>query len=122
MPAIPPFLLKKLYVKGSLQDDEGGFTLALKNVIAPATISGFVGLEVDGRAVDAAGITVIAPNGNPRRADDVSAMSPLVFPTGAVVTLRVNDRPLGAGVHQLTIHVVAKEVGPVSIPVSDQAE
>jgi len=71
MPAIPPFLLKKLYVKGSLQDDEGGFTLALKNVIAPATISGFVGLEVDGRAVDAAGITVIAPNGNPRRADDV---------------------------------------------------
>ena len=122
MPAIPPFLLKKLYVKGSLHDDDGGFTLALKNVIAPATISGFMGLEVDGRAVDITGVTLIAPNGNSRRADDVSAKVPLVFPTGAVVTLRVDDQPLGPGMHQLTIHVVAKELGPVSIPVSDQVE
>jgi len=31
MPAIPPFVLKKLYVKGSLHAEDNGFALDLKN-------------------------------------------------------------------------------------------
>ncbi|MEE8392103.1 MAG: hypothetical protein V3S14_15085 [Anaerolineae bacterium] len=48
MPAIPPFVLKKLYVKGSLRAEADGFALDLKNSIAPASIVAFTGLDVDG--------------------------------------------------------------------------
>jgi len=37
MPAIPPVILKKLYVKNSLRAEGDGFVLSLQNSIAPAS-------------------------------------------------------------------------------------
>ena len=37
MPAIPEFVLRKLFVPGSLKPVEGGFTFALNNTFAPVT-------------------------------------------------------------------------------------
>jgi hydroxymethylglutaryl-CoA reductase (NADPH) len=119
MPTIPPFLLKRLYVKGSLRAENDGFTVALKNVIAPATMVGVVGLEVDGRTVTPSRVTLVVPNGNVRPADDVSHKAPVVFPVGAIVTLRVADQSLEPGSHEIIVHVVVKEVGPLGIPISD---
>ncbi|MBL7063232.1 MAG: hypothetical protein ISS49_03350 [Anaerolineae bacterium] len=119
MPAIPPFILKKLYVKGSLRVEGGSFALDIKNTIAPATITAFTGLDVDGQAMDSAQVTVVPPGGDPRPMSDVSAQSPLLFPVGATVTLRVAGKTLEPGSHELVIAVVVREVGPLDIPVSD---
>jgi len=119
MAAIPPFVLKKLYVKGSLRAEEDGFALELKNTIAPATITGFTGLDVDGQAMDPAQVTLIPPGGNPCAMSEVSAQAPLPFPIGATVTLRLAGHTLAPGPHALAIHVVVQEVGPLDIPVSD---
>jgi hydroxymethylglutaryl-CoA reductase (NADPH) len=119
MPAIPPYILKKLYAKGSLRAEDGGFALDLKNTIAPGTITGFAGLDVDGQAVDAAQVTLIPPGKDPRMANDVSAETPLYFDAGATVTLRVTGTLLDPGPHELVIHVVVQDVGPLDIPVSD---
>jgi hypothetical protein len=119
MPAIPPFLLKKLYVKGSLRTEEDGFALDLQNVIAPGTITAFTGLDVDGQAMDLAQVTVIPPSGNPRSMGEISAQATLLFPVGANVTLRVSGKTLEPGPHELVIHVVVQDVGPLDIPVSD---
>jgi len=119
MPAIPPFLLKKLYVKGSLRTEEDGFALDIQNVIAPGTITAFIGLDVDGQAMDLAQVTVIPPSGNPRSIGEISAQAALLFPVGAKVTLRVSGRTLEPGPHELVIHVVVQDVGPLDIPVSD---
>ena len=122
MPAIPPFVLKKLYVKGSLRAEEDGFALDLKNVIAPGTISAFIGLDLDGQPVDPVQITLVPPGGNPRAASRVSPQAPLQFPVGATVTLRVAAATLTPGSHELAIHVVVREVGPLDIPVTDTLE
>ncbi|HEC33714.1 MAG TPA: hypothetical protein ENI37_03235, partial [Chloroflexi bacterium] len=61
MPAIPPVLLKKLYVKGSLRAEGDGFALDLKNSIAPGTILGFKGLELDGAPVELAQVAIVRP-------------------------------------------------------------
>jgi hypothetical protein len=119
MPAIPPFLLKKLYVKRSLRAEEDGFALDLQNVIAPGTITAFTGLDVDGQAMDLAQVTVIPPSGNPRAMGAISAQATLLFPVGANVTLRAAGKLLEPGPHELVIHVVVQEVGPLDIPVSD---
>ncbi|MFQ6101826.1 MAG: hypothetical protein ACE5OS_11425 [Anaerolineae bacterium] len=119
MPAIPPFVLKKLYVKGSLRLEDDGFALDLKNSIAPGTIAAFTSLDVDGQAVDPAQVTLIPPGGDPRPADAISAEAPLSFPVGATVTLRVAGQTLEPGPHELALHVVVQEVGPLDIPFSD---
>ena len=119
MPTIPPFVLKKLYVKGSLHAEDDGFALDLKNTIAPATIAAFTGLDVDGQALDLAQVTLVPPSGNPQMMSDISTQTPLLFPVGATVTLRVAGKMLDPGPHELAIHVVVQEVGPLDIPVSD---
>jgi hypothetical protein len=119
MPAIPPFLLRKLYVRGSLRAEGDGFALDLKNVIAPGTIAAFTGLDVDGQAMDPAQVTVVPPSGNPRSMDEISAQATLLFPVGAQVALRVAGQALEPGPHEIVVHVVVQEVGPLDIPVSD---
>jgi len=119
VPAIPPFVLKRLYVQGSLQAEDDGFALELKNLVAPGTIISFRGLDADGRAIDAAQVTVIPSGDDPRPASEISDQSPLYFPAGATVRLVVAGTPLAPGPHELAIRVVVRDVGPLEIPVSD---
>lgn len=119
MPAIPPFVLKKLYVKGSMRAEGDGFALELKNSIAPGTITAFTGLDVDGQPVDSALINVVPPGGEPRAMDEISDQAPLHFGIGATVTLHIAGKTLEPGPHELVIHVVVQEVGLLDIPVSD---
>lgn len=120
MPAIPPVLLKKLYVKGSLRAEGGGFALDLKNTIAPGVILEFQGLALDGAQVDLDRVTVVHPEGEARPASQISAESPLQFPLGATFTLRVDGTALEPGSHKLKIRVVVQDVGPLEIPVTDR--
>jgi hypothetical protein len=119
MPAIPPFILRKLYVKGSLRPEDGGFSLCLNNVIAPGTITGIAGLTLDGTSVDLSRVEVTAPAGNVRLAAEISSQDPLEFPIGSEVRLMVGGHQLAAGAVQLAIRVVVKDVGPLQIPISD---
>ncbi len=119
MPAIPPVLLKKLYVKGSLRVEGDGFALDLRNSIASGTILQLKGLEVDGTPVELARIAVAQPDGQARPADQISAEAPLQFPLGATFTLRVAGMALEPGSHKLKIRVVVQDVGPLEIPVAD---
>ena len=47
---IPEFVLRKLFVKGSLKKDGEGFSFCINNTFAPATLLS-VGLDVDGKPV-----------------------------------------------------------------------
>lgn len=119
MPAIPPFILKKLYVKGSLHAEDDGFTLDLENSIAPAVIVAFTGLDVDDQPVPPSQITITPPSGDLRAASAISADAPLPFPAGATITLRAAGQTLDPGPHELAIHVVVQDVGPLNLPISD---
>jgi hypothetical protein len=120
MPAIPPIVLKKLYVKRSLRIEDEGFALDLTNSIAPGTILGLKGLELDGAPVELARVTVLSA-GRVRPAGDISADAPLQFPLGATFTLQVAGT-LKPGDHRLKIRVVVQDVGPLEIPVADRVD
>lgn len=64
MPAVPAFLLNKLYVKGSLKNTEDGFELAIKNTLAPGTIIGLGSLQIDGHAYPLEDTTVESEAGS----------------------------------------------------------
>lgn len=121
MPFIPPILLQKLYVKGSLRSTEDGFAFDLRNTIAPATIIGIDALEVDGRAIDIdpERITIQPAQGVPRSLKEISRQKPVYFPIYKVITVRVAGTPISAGLHRLTVRVNVREVGAIDIPISD---
>jgi hypothetical protein len=119
MPVIPSRVLEKLYVKGSLRVEEGGFVFDLKNLIAPATITAIGGLEVDGEKIDDSRVTIVPPSGSSRSIGDISPGRPLQFPIGMSVTVRVSGDTLEPGHHDLAIRVAVKEIGSLDIPVSD---
>lgn len=120
MPAIPPTILKRLYVKGSLKAEQEGFSLTLKNTIAPGTILEFRGLDLDGEGIPLEQTSVILENGDERAATSITPEQPLSFSLGATFTLRVTGTSLSPGSHTLKIRVVVQDVGPLEIPVSDR--
>lgn len=120
MPAIPPVILKKLYVKNSLRAEGDGFVLSLQNPIAPGVIQGFKGLTLDGKAVPIEQVEVVSADGATVPATGISEGNPVLFPLGATVTLRVKGVPLAAGNHQIGVCVVVKDVGPLEIPIADR--
>ncbi len=62
MAGVPEFMLRKLFVKDSVKSDENGFSFALNNTFAPATITRFA-LTVDGKEVPQVDLSIQAGNG-----------------------------------------------------------
>ena len=119
MPAIPTFVLKKLYVKGSLRIEDDSFALDLTNSIAPAVITAFIRLNVDNHVLDPAQVTLVLSGGDVHAAATVSTDTPLPFPLGETITLCVDGQMLEPGSHEITVRVVVQEVGPLEIPITD---
>jgi hypothetical protein len=119
MGSVPAFLLKKLYVKGSLKNTATGFELAIQNTLAPGTIAGLVPLNVDGVEYPLAQTVVILSNGTRVPAAEVSAAAPLRFSVGDQVTIQVQGAPLSAGAHTLAISPKTKEAGLLEISTQD---
>ena len=119
MSSIPVFLLKKLYVRGSLKNTGSGFELAIQNTIAPGTIVGLLPLKVDGVEYPLQQTRVLLSNGTILTTANVSAQSPLRFSVGEKVTIQVEGAPLPAGPHKLIISPKTKEAGTLQIPADD---
>ena len=122
MSVVPATVLQKLYVEGSLRQQQGGFCFELKNVIAPATITRVHSLEVDGQKVENSRVTLIPPSGNSRSIAQISPDRSLEFPVGMVIRIEVSDETLEPGIHHLALHVSVKEIGSLEIPVSDRID
>ncbi len=119
---IPTFLLKKLYVKGSFKNNPTGFELALRNTLAPGTIIGISPLKIDGRDIPLDRILITTGDAAPVRASDITLTAPRTFPLNAVVKFQVEDQPLAAGPHRVTVLVNTKEAGELKIDAEDSIE
>ena len=118
MPGIPAFVLKKLYVKGSLKNTDDGFVLSIRNTLAPGTIIGIEPLQVDGQLYPLEKTSLqIGETSLP--ASEVSPSTPYQFPLNATATILVEGEALSPGAHQVVITVKSQEVGELNISVGD---
>ena len=111
MASVPEFILRKLYVPDSLTAHSGGFSFALNNSFAPATVTGFR-LDVDGAPVPADRLRIQAGGGEARLAAEITPESPQPFSVNVLYTIRVQDVPLGKG--RLRLYVDTVEAGPLA--------
>jgi hypothetical protein len=117
--SVPAFLLKRLYVKGSLKNTATGFELMIQNTLAPGTIVGFDPLQVDGVFYPLEQTTATLPNGSQISATALSAASPQRFGVGDRVTIHIQGQPLAAGLHRLTISPKTMEAGLLQVFAED---
>lgn len=119
MSAIPAFILKKLYIYGSLVNTAEGCQLQIKNTLAPGTITGVGAVTIDGTVYPQKNVIVV------RGAERIAAASastahPLSFDLNVVVTLIVMGVTLTAGEHRVSLDVATREVGRLKFDVTDK--
>lgn len=115
---IPSFLLKKVYIHGSLRNTESGFSFALKNVVDTGTLVGVGSLVVDGKDYMPASITIKTNRGE-WTGDQINYRNPIVFAYGSEAQFLVQGEPLAPGPHHLVLAAIAGEVGRLQLEMDD---
>ncbi|MTI96446.1 MAG: hypothetical protein FH749_13400 [Firmicutes bacterium] len=115
---IPAFMLKKLYKKGSLTNTDGGVSFIVKNSISPATIIGLDQLLIDGEEVEIAKVKLITSKSEVNAAEITEEQS-LHVNWNDAITLVVDGLTLASGSHKLALTINTRDVGPLTLEVSD---
>ena len=119
MPALPGFILKRLYVKGTLANSAEGCEFAILNQIGSGTLTRILGVEVDGAAHPVEKLSIIRADGSARPGPGLTPETPLAVAAGAAVTFRLDGLRLAKGQHAVSIGLLTREMGEVDIPFRD---
>lgn len=115
---VPSFMLKKLYVKNSLENTDDGFRFVLKNTLMDATIISPVTLFLDSKLIPPETITIAAA-GASWPSNDISGSNPAPMKVDMEVTIGVKGTPLKPGEHSLEIAATTKEYNDIKFAVTD---
>ena len=115
---VPSFLLRRLYVKGSLRSVDGGFAFDLKNSLGSGYAEQVLPLTLDGEELPLAS-TRFDVDGETTRFDEVSGARPMTLGLNRTVTITVDGRALSAGKHRLSMGFVVAGMGKLEFDVTD---
>lgn len=119
MPKIPEFLLKALYVKGSMRSEGDGFEFQIKNELGPARIIGARPLLLDRKPLPIEQCSFIH-GGQEASFADVTTEQSVLMRKGEAVTVKINGTTIRRGRHTLGINVEIKDMGLINFSVTDQ--
>jgi alpha-galactosidase len=120
MVTIPSFLLKRLYVKGSLRNTPEGCAFALRNGIDTGTVTGISRLEIDGVDHSAGALAVHVPGEGTLPATAITPQAALSLGVGVTITVRLVGIVLQPGEHTLRLQIQIQELGDLEIKVRDR--
>ena len=115
---IPSFLLKKLYMKGSLENVDDGFAFKIKNSLAPGTATAMDPIKVDNKEYPLDALTIKVGE---EKYSGASISDGEAFPikVGVEIELHIKGDPLPEGEHKIEISIVTKEAGKLAFDVTD---
>jgi hypothetical protein len=118
MITVPPFLLKRLYVKGSLRNNDQGFQFQLKNTLGSGYGTELLPIILDGKEIPKENSYFVLDSEEiPFSA--VSKDRPFTLAMNRVTTILVKGITLSAEPHRLTFSFVAQGLGKLSFEVID---
>ncbi len=118
---VPAFLLRRLYVKGSLRPRDTGFAFDLKNSLGSGYAEQVLPLTIDGDEVPL-DTTTFYVDGTSLRFSEISSEKPMTLGMNKTVTIGVENRPLSAGKHKLAMGFVVTGMGTMQFDVTDAIE
>jgi hydroxymethylglutaryl-CoA reductase (NADPH) len=115
---IPTFLLRKLYVKGSLENVDDGFKFMLKNSISSGTAINIQPIKVNGNEYPLDSVTISSDDGS-INGNEISEENTFPIKVGLDLTIHIKGEQLPEGEHTIDISLSTKEVGKLAFDVTD---
>lgn len=122
MVSVPSFILKRLYVKGSLTRTPDGFEFQVRNQLGSGFANEMLPVTLDGQPLPLEVCYFRTEAGQEQSFGDVSAERPFTLEMGRSLTVGVHGHTLDAGTHKVGMGFVAQGIGPLRFEVSDIAE
>jgi hydroxymethylglutaryl-CoA reductase (NADPH) len=117
----PPFVLAKLYVKGSLKNTPDGFEFSLKNIIDATMLSGIGPIVVGDKSYEGASLTVIFGD-KQLQGDEVSKTNMVPVKMGTPLKVVVHGNRLPAGEAKISVTATTSDIGKVKFDIKDKIQ
>jgi hypothetical protein len=115
---VPAFLLRRLYVRGSLRNTDAGWGFTLHNSLAGGEATHLEPLVVDGRRLDAAGC-FFSHEERLVSFDRVDGDHRFGLESGRDIVVSVVGDPLPAGTHTVEMAFVVPGIGRLAFDFTD---
>jgi hypothetical protein len=115
---IPSFLLAKLYVKGSLKNNESGFEFSLKNIIDSTMLVGIGPISAAGKDYEGPTISLTVADKTVNGAD-LSRSNSIPVRMGVPMKVSVAGEKLAAGAQKVTVAATTSDIGKIKFDISD---
>ncbi len=119
---VPSFILRQLYVKGSLRATDQGFAFEIANKLGSGYSREMRPVTLDGVAFPLEQTFFRPPDGVEIAFSDVSDAMPFTLEMGKTLTILVEGAALTPGKHKVGMGFVVKGIGELSFDVTDVAE
>lgn len=115
---VPPFLLKRLYVKGSLRNNDQGFQFELKNSLGSGYGNELLPLTLDGKELPKeSSYFIFDDEETPFSA--IGKDKPFTLVMNKIATILVKGVTLSEGPHRIGFSFVAQGLGKLGFEVTD---
>jgi hypothetical protein len=118
---VPAFLLRRLYVKGSLRNVEQGFEFDLKNSLGSGYAERVLPISVDGEQLPIEQTRFVV-DGESMPFASVSADQPMTLGMNKLVTIGFDGRTLDAGKHKIEVGFLVTGMGELQFDVTDAVD
>lgn len=121
MPGVPAFILRRLYVKASLENFEGGWRFKLKNSLGSGYARVMVPLSLDGRDIPLADSS-FEIDGRQTRFDQVDEKNTFTLAMNRDIVISVHGETLSSGVHKVWMGFVVPGFGKIGFDFTDEVK
>jgi len=115
---IPSFLLAKLYVKGSLKNNEKGFEFALKNIIDSTMLIGIGPITAGEKTYEGDAITMTVGDKSVNGAE-LSRSNSVPVRMGVPLKVEVAGDQLAAGAQKISVAATTTDIGKIKFDIND---
>ncbi len=115
---IPSFLLAKLYVKGSLKNNEAGFEFALKNIIDSTMLIGIGPISAGGKEYEGTTINMTVGDKVVNGAE-LSRSNSVPVRMGVPLKVSVAGEHLPAGQQKVSVAATTSDIGKIKFDIND---
>lgn len=112
MPGVPAFILRRLYVKGSLQNTDAGWQFTLKNSLGSGYARGMQPLKVDDKEIPM-GQASFQQDGKEITFDQVTETNTFGLQMNRSILISVHGQKLSPGAHKVWMGFLVPGFGKI---------
>lgn len=116
---IPPFLLAKLYVKGTLKNTESGFEFTLKNIIDSTLLIGIGPITSGEVTYEGEAITLTVGDQSVNGAE-LSRQNSFSIRVGVPMKVAVAGAALTPGTQKISVAATTSDIGKIKFEINDR--